>query len=148
MVKVDIKSLVKKLNPFCTNALESAIGLCMQSEHAEITVLHWVDKLLQDQNADFAKLFEANAIDLIAFRNALRKDLADLPKALATKPAFSPELFDLIQDAWLLSSVSLGEKSIRSGALFLALLSKSRLALSGTSLSLLSKLSQTEAQKR
>lgn len=148
MVKVDIKALVKKLNPYCTNALESAIGLCMQSEHAEITVLHWVDKLLQDPNADFVKLFEINAVDLQAFRNALRKELADLPKALAAKPSFAPELFDLIQDAWLMSSVSFGEHTVRRGAIFLALVAKSRLALSGTALSLLAKLSQTEVQKR
>lgn len=147
MLKVDIKVLVKKLNPYCTNTLESAIGLCMQSEHSEITILHWLDKLLQDQDADFAKLLELNTVDLQAFRNALRKELAGLPKTLAAKPVFSPELFELIQDAWLFASVSLGEQLVRSGAVFLALLAKARLALPGSALSLLGRISSREAQK-
>ncbi len=147
MIKVDIKSLVKKLNPYCTNALESAIGLCMQSEHVEITLLHWIDKLMQDLNADFAKMLEANAIDKEAFKNVLRRELSLLPKGLAGKPAFSPELFDLVQDAWLLSSISLGERFVRSGAIFLALLNRARLALPGSTLSMLAKISTTEAHK-
>ncbi len=147
MLHVEAKTLIKKLNPYCTNALEGAIGLCMQSNHAEISILHWLDKLLRDQDADLTRLLARVSVDASLFHAMLRRELAALPKSNGGKPTFAPELLDWIQEAWLLSSLSLNEASIRSGALFLALLPRSRLALGGTPLQLLANVSVSNTQK-
>ena len=37
MVTVDIKNLLLRLNAYCTNALQSAAGLCVSRTHYEVT---------------------------------------------------------------------------------------------------------------
>ena len=145
MLKVEVKSLVKKLNPFCTNALEAAIGLCIQSEHAEVTTAHWLEKLLQDSQADLSLLISGAGIDSAKWKQSLQKELSDLPKAPGQRPYFSAHLLELIQDAWLIHSVHFGSELLRSGAVLFALLQRSTLQ---TQPSVLSDLSGADLLKR
>ncbi|MCX7122927.1 MAG: type VI secretion system ATPase TssH [Gammaproteobacteria bacterium] len=135
MLKVDVKSLVKKLNPFCTNALEGAIGLCIQSEHSEVVPAHWLDKLLQNSHSDFSLLLSGSNIDLSKFKHAVQKELTDLAKISGQRPFFSTHLLELIQDAWLIHSVHFGSDKLRSGAVLLALLQRSALQVTPSELS-------------
>ncbi len=127
MLKVEVKSLVKKLNPFCTQALEGAIGLCIQSDHAEVGVAHWLDKLLQEPRSDLSLLLSGAHVDIALFRQALQKEWGELPKMSAQRPVFAAALLELIQDAWLIHSVHFGSEKLRSGAVLLALLQRSHL---------------------
>jgi type VI secretion system protein VasG len=61
----------------------------------------------------------------------LAEPLEDLKTGNAGKPVFSPLLIDWFQEGWMYASVDLGESRIRSGALFLALLSKPQAFASG-----------------
>lgn len=148
MLKVDVKALVKKLNPYCTNALEGAIGQCLQAEHSEVTLLDWLDKLIQHPESDFVLLLAGVGVDTSVFKQALQKELGQLPKGHAGKPAFSQSIFELLQDAWLIHSIHFGLGLLRSGALFLALVQHSRLAFPGSALSLLASVSFTETMKQ
>ncbi len=145
MLKVAVKSLVKKLNPFCTQALEGAIGVCIQSDHPEVTVAHWLEKLLQEEQADFSLLLEGSGVVPADFRQALQKEQSDLPKTLGQRPTFAPTLLELIQDAWLIHSVHFGSEKLRSGAVLLALLQRSHLQISP---SLLGEISVAEVLQR
>lgn len=148
MLKVDVKALVKKLNPYCTNALEGAIGQCLQAEHSEVTLPDWLDKLTQHRNSDFVLLLTGVGVELGDFRRALQKELGQLSKGHAGKPIFSQNIFELLQDAWLIHSIHFGSALLRSGALFLALVQQSKLAFPGSYLSFLSSVSFTETMKR
>lgn len=39
--------LLRRLNPYCASALEAAASLCQTRAHAEITIEHWLLKLLE-----------------------------------------------------------------------------------------------------
>ena len=52
MVRVDMKALIRRLNRFCSRALEGAAGLCVSRGHYEVTVEHLFLKLLEEPSAD------------------------------------------------------------------------------------------------
>ena len=45
MSRLDLKSLIGKLNNTCRNALESAAGLCLSQTHYEVDLEHFFIKL-------------------------------------------------------------------------------------------------------
>jgi type VI secretion system protein VasG len=124
MLKVDIKSLLLRLNPYLTNNLQAAAGLSVSRTHYEVTVEHLFIKLLDDLQSDWGLILRAFDIDIGRLRRALEAVLDDYKNGNSGKPAFSPILLELLQDAWLISSVDLQERTLRSGALLLAFLTK------------------------
>ncbi|MGD9947353.1 MAG: type VI secretion system ATPase TssH [Desulfobulbus sp.] len=142
MLSVEIKPLLKRLNPFCTRSLEGAAGLCVSRSHYEVTVEHMVSRLLDEIGADWYLILKQFGINSTALRKSLDRTLEEMRSGNAGKPAFSPLLLQWIQDAWLLASVNLGETSIRSGALLLALLAKSSIYSGGNYTDLLETISR------
>jgi len=57
MVGVDLRQLLRKLNPQCTQALEGAAGLAVSRSHYEVTIEHLISKLLDDEQGDFTAIF-------------------------------------------------------------------------------------------
>ncbi len=137
MITVDIKSLLIHLNPFCTNVLQSAAGLCVSRTHYEVTVEHFLVKLLDELQSDWPLIFRQFDLDPGRVRKALEQTLEEFKTGNAAKPVFSPILIELIQDAWMTASIDLGEKSIRSGAILLAFLAKPTFFASGRYVDLL-----------
>lgn len=146
MLSVEIKPLLKRLNPFCTRSLEGAAGLCVSRSHYEVTVEHLVSRLLDETGADWYLILKQFGINSTALRKNLDRTLEEMRSGNAGKPAFSPLLLQWIQDAWLLASVNLGEASIRSGALLLALLAKSSIYAGGNYTDLLQTISREELE--
>ena len=124
MITVDMKSLLLHLNGFCTNALQAAAGLCVSRTHYEVTVEHFVSKMLEDMHSDWQLIFQKFNLEAGQVRKVLEEVLEDLKTGNAGKPVFSPLMLEWVQDAWMIASIDLGDKKIRSGALLLALLSK------------------------
>ncbi len=122
MVSVDIKSLLRRMNSYCTNCLEGAAGLCVSRTHYEVTVEHMMAKLMEDQQADLSLILRHFEIDAGRFRKALSDSLEAFKTGNAAKPVFSPLLLEWLQEAWLTASVDLDEARIRSGALLLSFL--------------------------
>ncbi len=131
MVAVDIKSLLLHMNNFCTNALQNAAGLCVSRTHYEITVEHLIAKFLEEPRSDWPLILPKFGLEVGRLQKALENSLEDYKTGNAAKPVFSPHLLDLIQDAWLISSIDLGDRKIRSGALLLAFLAKPALFATG-----------------
>ena len=109
MIKVDIKALLLRLNPYLTNCLQAAAGLSVSRTHYEVTVEHLFIKLLEDMQSDWGLIATACDIDTGRLRRALEAVLEDYKTGNSGKPAFSPALLELLQDAWLTSSVDLQE---------------------------------------
>jgi len=131
MITVDIKSLLIHLNPFCTNALQSAAGLCVSRAHYEVTVEHFLVKFLDEPQSDLPLIFRQFDMDPGRVKKALEETLEEFKTGNAAKPVFSPLLLELVQDAWMIASIDLGERTIRSGAILLAFLSKPTFFASG-----------------
>ncbi len=49
-------ALLRRLNPFCAQALEAAASLCQTRAHAEILPEHWLLKLLEQGEGDLTVL--------------------------------------------------------------------------------------------
>lgn len=131
MLTVDIKSLLMRLNDYSAAAMQSAAGLCVSRTHYEITIEHLIAKLFDNPNSDWPLAFSRLGADKAKVLRAVEATLEEFRTGNAGKPVFSPLLLDLIQDAWLISSIDLEEKKVRSGAILLAFLSRPTFFSSG-----------------
>ncbi|OQX20449.1 MAG: ClpV1 family T6SS ATPase [Desulfobulbaceae bacterium A2] len=122
MLTVDIRSLISRLNPFCTRCLEAAAGLCVSRSHYEVTLEHFFAKTLEEPAADISLIAGHFGIDPARLARSVDQSLEDYKSGNAGKPVFSPLLLEWFQDAWLITSVDQGEARIRTGALLLSLL--------------------------
>ncbi|MHB8111753.1 MAG: type VI secretion system ATPase TssH, partial [Syntrophorhabdaceae bacterium] len=78
---------------------------------------------------------------------AIEAALEEFKTGNAAKPVFSPLLLELIQDAWLISSIDLEEKKVRSGSILLAFLSKPAFFASGRYADLIKSISRDALAK-
>ena len=88
MISVDIKSLILRLNNFCTSALQNAAGLSVSRTHYEVTVEHFLVKLLEESQSDWPIIFRQFDLDQGRVRKALEETLEDFQTGNAAKPAF------------------------------------------------------------
>jgi type VI secretion system protein VasG len=142
MISVDIKSLLSRLNTYCTRCLEAAAGLCVSRTHYEIAVEHVLVKLLEDPQSDIPLILRHFDIDAGRVQKAVDQSLEDFKTGNAAKPVFSPLVMEWFQEAWLLASVDLGESQVRSGALMLSFFSRSSQFATGGYVDLLSTISR------
>ncbi|AIT08779.1 ATPase [Candidatus Francisella endociliophora] len=127
-VLVELKTLVKQLNKKLTVSLESAVGLCMSQGNYEITLEHWLIKILSDEQAtDISEILDNYDISTQDIIRELQMNLRDFETGNSGKPLFSPLLLEVIQDAWTIGSLQFDAQSIRSGYILLALLNKKAL---------------------
>ena len=131
MVANNIKSLLLHLNEMMTNILHSGVGYCVERTHYEITTEHLLLKLLDEKESDLVAILEHFNVSVEKFKHALNADLEDLNRGNSNKPVFSPLLLELLQDAWVKSSIDMQEKKIRSATFLLALLSRKNYYVNG-----------------
>ncbi|RJP73286.1 MAG: type VI secretion system ATPase TssH [Candidatus Zixiibacteriota bacterium] len=131
MITVNARELFLHLNDFCTAAMQNAVGLAVSRSHYEITPAHLFLKLLETDRSDWSLVFPHFGLEPGAARQALMGELEEHPAGNTAKPALSPLLLELFQDAWLIASLNLGETRIRSGAILSAFLAKASFFGSG-----------------
>jgi type VI secretion system protein VasG len=128
MVAIDLKSLISRLDDHCRRALEAAAGLTLSRSHYNVEIEHWLMKLAEGTDTDFAAIFRQYDVDHGRFVIDLNKGLDKMKTGNSRAPALSPEIVDLGKQAWLLASVEHGLSRIRSGHLLWALLADETLA--------------------
>src|SRR5262245_1979790 len=99
------KTLVGKLNNTCRRALEGAAGLCLSRTNYNVEVEHWLIKLLEPANTDLTKILRHYGIDSSRVVRELTKSLDHLKTGNARAPELSPEILELMQEAWVLTSL-------------------------------------------
>ncbi|MFO0520015.1 MAG: type VI secretion system ATPase TssH [bacterium] len=124
MLLVDIKPLLKRLNPYTTRALEGGIGLCLGRTHYEVTVEHLLAKLLEDPTSDVPLMLASAGVDVALLKRGIDQALEGFRTGNGGRPGLSPLLLELVQDAWLIASIERMERHVRSGAIFVALVAK------------------------
>lgn len=142
MLSVDIKSLLRRLNSYCTHCLEGAAGLCVSRTHYEVTVEHFLARLLENPQADLALILRHFDVDSGRLQKSLAQSLETFKTGNAARPVFSPLLLEWIQESWLTASVDLEEARVRSGALLAAFLSRPRQLAEGAFVDLLTAISR------
>ena len=122
MIWVELPALIGRLNDISRQALEASAALCISRQGAEITPAHLLFKLLETPFSDVRQILEHTGINHQQLQPVVGDSLNGEPQTAEPYPSFSPLLVELMQDAWLLASTELGHTELRSGAVFLALL--------------------------
>ncbi|HGJ67515.1 TPA: type VI secretion system ATPase TssH [bacterium] len=118
MIRVDPKSLTKKLNKFCIEALTKAIGICVTRGNYEVTIEHYLMALIDNPSADAQAILRNFEIDPARILRMLVHEVETFKTGNTRNPALDQALLDWLQDTWVLASVEYGYSNIRSGFLF------------------------------
>ncbi len=116
-MKLDPKSLVRRLSPTATRALEAAVGRAASGQVHEIVPLHLLQALLEPGDSEASQLLQEFGADRSAVLARLARAIERLNGAASGRPVFSQSLFNWLRDAWLEASVERGALVVRSGAL-------------------------------
>lgn len=120
-------SLLRRLNPYCAQALAAAATLCQTRAHAEITVEHWLLKLLEQGEGDITVIARRYEWDMDGLWQGLLDHLERLPHTIQGKPQLSDKLQQLIKHAWLDASLQENTDAVRSAHLLAALIGRPNL---------------------
>jgi type VI secretion system protein VasG len=123
----NLKSLIGKLNDQARAALEGAAGLCLSRTHYDIEVEHYLMKLLDSPDNDFASIVRHFEVDKSRLTSELSRSLDKLKSGNARTPAISPSILKMLVTAWTLGSIDFGAGQIRTGFTILALVSDDEL---------------------
>lgn len=143
----DLRSLLLKLNNYLVRHLDTATGLGIKRSHYEITPAHLWIVLIEDGHGDVPLILKSYGIDEGRFLQACQKNLDQLSDNHSGKPRLSRLIIDLLEAAWISSSVHHKESKIRSGTLFEAFLRSDMLINSGL-YDLLKKINQEDLRAR
>src|SRR3546814_332825 len=118
---VNPRSLVGRLNATCRTALEAAAGLCLSRGHHDVEIEHFLLKLVEVDNGDIRRILRQFDLPPEGLERALGKVLDGLKSGNTRTPALSSHLPELLERAWVVASLDMGESRIRSGHVLLAL---------------------------
>lgn len=138
--------LLRRLNPYCAQALAGAATLCQTRAHAEITVEHWLLKLLEQGEGDITVIARRYEWDMDSLWQGLLAHLETLPRTVQGKPQLSAALQQLIKSAWLDASLQEDADAVRSVHLLSALINSPSLLAADAAWPLLS-LSTTQLHR-
>jgi len=118
---LNLKSLIAKLNESTRPALEAAAGLCLSRTHYDVEVEHYLLKLLDQAEGDFALITRHFGVDQSRLTTELNWSLDKLKTGNARAPALSPSLVKMLTEAWTIGSIDYNAGQIRTGFTILAL---------------------------
>ncbi|MGH7596594.1 MAG: type VI secretion system ATPase TssH [bacterium] len=118
MQSKDLRSLLLKLNNYLVRNLDTATGLGIKRNHYEITMEHLLIALIEDGQGDVPLILRHFGIDNGRVQAHCNGNLDEMNAGNPGKPKLSPLLTELLEQAWIVSSVHHKETKIRSGALF------------------------------
>ncbi|MFM0652926.1 type VI secretion system ATPase TssH [Paraburkholderia sediminicola] len=117
MTMRDSTHLLRKLNPHCASALEGAASLCQARLASEITLEHWLLKLIEVGDGDIPAILRRYEIDIDGVWDALLAAIDRAPRDLRGKPSLSRSLSNVLESAWLYASAGDATQPIRSANL-------------------------------
>jgi type VI secretion system protein VasG len=149
MVGVNMTGLINKCNSFCVQMLNTAAGFTVNRAHYEVTVEHFLAACLEAPKSDICLIAtqENDANALAKLKQEVNTALETFRTGNSGRPVFSPLLQELLEAAWLVSSVDLGMGRIRTGSVLLALLHRPSFYLQGGYTALLSRLNRENIQE-
>jgi len=121
MITLDLRSLLKRLNSYCTRSLEAAAGICVSRADYEIGIEHFLLTLMEEKDRDVHLVLQHFEIDPARVERTVHRIIARGRTGNPSKPVFAPLLIEWLQDAWLLGSVELELAEVRSGVLLAGL---------------------------
>lgn len=118
---VNLRSLIDKLNETVRGALEAAAGLCVARTHYEVEIEHYLMKLLEATDSDFARIARHYGVDASQLSKELTRSLDKMKRGNARGPALSQWLVRMLTESWTIGTLDFNAGQIRSGFTILAL---------------------------
>ena len=143
MQSKDLRSLLLKLNNYLVRNLDTSTGLGINRSHYEITFDHLLNSLIEDGQGDVPLILKHYNIDTGDVQSRVLRNLEEMDKGNTGKPKLSRLFTDLLEQAWITSSVHHHETKIRSGALFEVFIASEQV-ISSKMLDILSPIKQEE----
>ena len=125
---IDLKPLIGRLNDVCHQAMLDAAGLTARRSHYNVEIEHILVALAGRADTDFATILRQWDVDTGRLVADLNRALDRMKTGNARAPALSPEIVEMVKQAWLLASVEQEANRIRSGHLLWALLADETMA--------------------
>jgi len=123
----NLRSLLRKLNDPTRSALEAGAGLCLSRTHYDLEIEHYLLKVLDSNDSDFAFIARRFEIDKSRFSAELARSLDKLKSGNARTPGYSPTIVKMLVEAWSIGSIDFGAERIRTGFTIMALLTNEEL---------------------
>ena len=118
----DLKNLIAKLNSICRKSLEESAALCVSQTNYNIEIEHFLLKLIDIPDSDLYRLLRYYEVNVSRVNRELMTAVDQFKRGSQRTPAFSQHVLELLQEAWVISSLHFGGEDIRTGALLMALL--------------------------
>ena len=125
---LNLRSLIGKLNDSTRLAMEAAAGFCLSRTHYDVEIEHYLMKLLDSSEGDFAFIAKQFGIDKSRLAAELTRSIDKLKSGNARTPALSPSLLKMMTEAWTIGSIDFGAVKVRTGFTILALVTEEDLA--------------------
>jgi type VI secretion system protein VasG len=123
-----LELLITKLNETTRRAAEQAVVLCKQRGHHEVDIEHLMLALLAQPANDLLILCRHADVSVEGLVHDLEAELTRFPSGSSRPPVFSVHVPVLLEQAWLVASLSAPAARVRSGHLLLAWLTEPTLA--------------------
>lgn len=124
-MRVEPKSLVRRLTPTATRTLELAVGRAVGSQAYEVTVEHFLLAALDRADGEVHTLLKQFGQDPAALLSRIRRVLDRQKSGNPARPVLSDSLFSWFEDTWLYASLELSDARLRTGTLFAQLVYRS-----------------------
>lgn len=121
-MSLDLQTLIDKLNPVCRRALEKAAELCVSQTHYNVEIEHYLLALVEPLDTDVQRLFRLHDVRIEEVNRDLTRAIEGMKRGNNRTPALAPQIIQLMEQAWLQSSLCFQASCVRSAAIVLALL--------------------------
>ena len=128
MAAIDLKRLIGRLDDHCRRSLEAAAGLTLSRSHYNVELEHLLLKLAEGSGTDIATILRHYEVDQPRLFADLTTGLDRMTTGNTRAPGLSPDIVEVVRQAWLFASVELGSARVTSGHLLWALLADETLA--------------------
>ena len=115
------RALFGKLNTDLFRAIESATAFAKLRGNPYVEMVHWLHQIWQISGNDFHRIAVHYGVDAAQIEKDLTIALSQLPGGASGINDFSHLIESSIERAWVFSSLSMGDKSIRGAWLLAAL---------------------------
>jgi len=119
---IDLQKLIGYLDEIGCRALEAAAGMALSRTHYTVEIEHWLLQVLGTETSDVSRIFARADIDRGGVSVGLNAALDRFSTGNGRSPALAPELVALLKDAWLIASIDLQDKVLRTGHVLCAVL--------------------------
>ncbi len=121
-MSTELRTLILRLDPETRAAMERAAELCAQQTHFSVDPEHLLAELLRDAQGTLARLLGHFRLSLPRTQEQLQQALDKLKRGNGRTPVLSEHLPPLLEQAWVIASMQLGESQIGAGCVLLAAL--------------------------